>query len=155
MHTADVAPTKYQPSKIEKMKEQHMKQDQRELFSKVSGDHKETGFVIEESNMHLSMDTPGLASSTEVLTPAAKDGTEQSHFSCNQKTNADTTVNDDECRAEDSNSLHVGDRDGIQGGAIWDIFRRQDVPKLEEYLRKHHKEFRHIYGCPVEQVRAN
>lgn len=52
-------------------------------------------------------------------------------------------------------SLHIVQNHKEKGGALWDIFRREDVPKLEEYLRKHCKEFRHRNDDPVEKVKNN
>lgn len=43
-------------------------------------------------------------------------------------------------------------REIAHGAAVWDIFRRQDVPKITEYLKKHQKEFRHYNKSPVDSV---
>ncbi|KAL0419305.1 UNVERIFIED_CONTAM: Lysine-specific demethylase [Sesamum radiatum] len=233
LHTADVAPEKRELSKIEKLKEKHTIQDQRELFCNVNTNPKETGIAMRESNVCLNLEAPG-SSSVEVLLPAAaaKGRIEQSQSSGDQSTSANPKVNEDEPRVEDTDSLlinvedrlllgnylkesnaasglasqnedvcdvmvgnvnrtkgnrcgrskklsnalngkstHIAtgsqklrevrdseeinigaEKDTVEGGAVWDIFRREDVCKLEEYLRRHHKEFRHIHGCPVEQV---
>ncbi|KAE9594039.1 putative transcription factor C2H2 family [Lupinus albus] len=48
------------------------------------------------------------------------------------------------------NIMSIGE--DASDGALWDIFRRQDVPKLQEYLKKHFREFRHVHCRPLNQV---
>ncbi|CAH9111109.1 unnamed protein product [Cuscuta europaea] len=42
--------------------------------------------------------------------------------------------------------------DVAHSGAVWDIFLREDVTKLTQYLQKHWKEFRHTKNDPVNSV---
>lgn len=80
---------------------------------------------------------------------------------CNSKEQVDS-VDKTECTSlEDLNEI-VNDADCAMperletkspaGGALWDIFRREDTGKLQEYLSKHHREFKHVDTLPVEQV---
>ena len=42
--------------------------------------------------------------------------------------------------------------DTMEGGALWDIFRRRDVPNLIKYLNNHLAEFKHADCSAVDQV---
>ncbi|CAK8570171.1 unnamed protein product [Lathyrus sativus] len=63
--------------------------------------------------------------------------------------NIDSVEKDSLSNSVCQNDVHLGTQNG---SAVWDIFRRHDVPKLSEYLKKHHKEFRHIINLPVNSV---
>ncbi|KAG0451430.1 hypothetical protein HPP92_026235 [Vanilla planifolia] len=57
-----------------------------------------------------------------------------------------------DCFCEAGNELNYLLDQNQDGGALWDIFRREDVEILKTYLRTHLKEFRHTFCSPVEQV---
>ncbi|KAI3707498.1 hypothetical protein L6452_26078 [Arctium lappa] len=67
-------------------------------------------------------------------------------------TNDEQTEAIEEVDNQDDSGTCVDGSDLQEGGALWDIFRREDTPRLEEYLKKHFREFRHIFCCPLQQV---
>ncbi|GJS57061.1 JmjC domain-containing protein [Tanacetum coccineum] len=137
-HTATVTPKAEQLEKINKLKLKHKAQDKKELFGSKEHDKKKGADPTTECKQ-----SSGHGWKEEVFDEAeCKIGNNQEDNGKRRKRRT-RQYEDGTC---------VDGFDLKDGGALWDIFRREDTPKLEEYLKKHFREFRHVYCRPVQQV---
>ncbi|XP_050279578.1 lysine-specific demethylase JMJ25-like [Quercus robur] len=164
-HTAEVPLKEENLESIEKLKKRHFEQDQRELYGDFQAvDEKvETNVSVVES-CKATADDKNISSgsgdqNTGITVERADHGESRSNgkdFSSGSELEKNEGAKVDQENSGGSDTTISGNKldrlEASQGGAIWDIFRRQDVPMLQEYLNKHFREFRHIHCCPLQQV---
>nr|DAD23446.1 TPA_asm: hypothetical protein HUJ06_024909 [Nelumbo nucifera] len=138
-HTTEIVLTDEQHTSIKKLKKKHRAQDERECLDTIQLDH-----VNDESYEF------GVQTHRKTAHPAS---TTENVSGITVETNETTEVSKED-HEEESNfpGFPTEGQSEAAGGALWDIFRREDVGKLQAYLRKHYKEFRHTYCSPIEQV---
>ncbi|KAK1556525.1 hypothetical protein Q3G72_006725 [Acer saccharum] len=158
-HATDVPVSTKQLNNVRELMKMHQDQDQREstevalekkMANKVKGKSSLDGENKEDVDVGLC-DIVG----EEVDTHKARDLHLEDRYKCqdvDQDSDSDCTI---PCcgTTQSTKPSKIRKLDAESCGAQWDVFRRQDVPKLIEYLRRHSNEFtrKHVVHPILDQ----
>ncbi|KAM0064916.1 putative transcription factor C2H2 family [Helianthus debilis subsp. tardiflorus] len=143
-HTAEVSLSNEQKMAIQELKRRHHAQDEREKNGTPS--ECATGSSVKQEEEYDNVSSIN----KEVVKKEVHTSVEEEEYN-----NVSSINKEGKCEEASDVSHDLAPQEDVAeetGGALWDIFRREDATKLQEFLLKHSTEFRHTYCCPVEQV---
>lgn len=149
MHTQAAVPTADQLSAIENLKQKHKAQDEKEFATDVCRTHGRIKDWVPSVNGKTFLNELSVSQEKQNC-----DGLEVEKSNKAEKKKYSQQGLEADCETN-GEADQFQNREDADGGALWDVFRRKDIPELEEYLRKHFREFRHIYGSPLPQVKRS
>ncbi|XP_056693700.1 lysine-specific demethylase JMJ29 isoform X2 [Spinacia oleracea] len=146
-HSAKVTSPARSLNAVSKLKKMHFSQDQGEIFqTELPKDSNRTGSVE-------STECPA----TNLCSGSVSEIFKKCHNMGEGQTEGIRDLEaEHDCSASKTPASAFGSMENSEldsGGALWDIFRREDVSKLQEYLMAHHhREFGHVHSSPLSQV---